>query len=796
MSTPNVNWLNIPEELRARPQWAVASPEKMPLMVVDNQLVNAHVDGYEFMTFEQAASIAYRKGLHIGYIITDRDPYCCIDLDVKAHTTQEEMDYYLQLVKVYDSYSEFSRSGQGMHIWARGNIGKGCRFGGLEVYSQRRFIISTGNVYNPKPIEDRQELLEKLAIRIRANQAASNFTLEEQEAVYDDQEILERASYAENGDKFLALCRGEWQEMGFPSQSEADLALMSMFTFYSESNEQCRRLFRMTALGQRKKAERNQYLDYMIGLKRGQQLEQKELQATIERQAREFAERVSAPARAQDYYEQAVALTPERILQAKQAIAEMQSHHEEEPQHNQLSVALAKQEFEESELYQEAAGLDWPPGFAGVIASFIYQASPRPVREVSIVATLGFLAGLFGKRYNISGTGLNCYIILVAKSGVGKEAMHSGISTIMRDCANPVLNQRISFTEFASGPALMKACEANHCFVNVLGEFGRKLVRMANDGTEGPMHTLRTAMTNLYQKSGHKSIVGGLGYSTQEKDVSSVHGIAYSMIGETTPNTFYESLTASMMEDGFMSRFNIVHYEGRRPEFNEKHLTKTPSIIIQAINNYTGDVVTDAARSLEAPQDVQVDDWSKKAFDTFNLECDRNINSTEDESYRQMWNRAHLKVMRLAALLAVADNNLFPVVKKEHTLWALALVRKDISRMSDRIQSGDVGSGDESREKLLGKMILKYIQEGPGYTHIRKVDLLHQSGLIPRSWLQTLAANRSSFRAHKMGYNRALDLTIKSFIDSGYLVEADQRVLTSLGYTGKAYRVMDLPNVG
>ena len=41
-----------------------------------------------------------------------------------------------------------------------------------------------------------------------------------------------------------------------------------------------------------------------------------------------------------------------------------------------------------------------------------------------------------------------------------------------------------------------------------------------------------------------------------------------------------------------------------------------------------------------------------------------------------MWNRAHLKVLKVASLLAVADNYIFPVINNDHATWAMKLVER------------------------------------------------------------------------------------------------------------------------
>src|SRR3546814_14385437 len=87
------------------------------------------------------------------------------------------------------------------------------------------------------------------------------------------------------------------------------------------------------------------------------------------------------------------------------------------------------------------------------------------------------------KEWHIPGSGLNFYIFLVARSAIGKEALHTGIANVVNACLSqsPIFGNFVDFTEYASGPALIKACAHNNSFVNVSGEWGRRMKRIANE---------------------------------------------------------------------------------------------------------------------------------------------------------------------------------------------------------------------------------------------------------------------------------------------------------------------------
>jgi putative DNA primase/helicase len=58
-----------------------------------------------------------------------------------------------------------------------------------------------------------------------------------------DFKILEKCKRTNNADRFNFLYSGSWNMLGYPSQSEADLALCSMFAVYTQDRSQIERLF-------------------------------------------------------------------------------------------------------------------------------------------------------------------------------------------------------------------------------------------------------------------------------------------------------------------------------------------------------------------------------------------------------------------------------------------------------------------------------------------------------------------------------------------------------------------------
>ncbi len=100
-----------------------------------------------------------------------------------------------------------------------------------------------------------------------AVKGGDDFELVEVESDKTDAEVIAEVKRLA---KYRGLWDGEWQD-AYPSQSEADYALLGRLCGLTCSNEQARRLFRESVLGRRDKAQRDDYLNRMLKRFRSEQ---------------------------------------------------------------------------------------------------------------------------------------------------------------------------------------------------------------------------------------------------------------------------------------------------------------------------------------------------------------------------------------------------------------------------------------------------------------------------------------------------------------------------------------------
>ena len=140
----------IPEELRVRPQWVVwkavgDKPDKVPYSVRSGRKASS-TDLMSWSTFQEALE-AYKNGEYagLGFVFSSADPYTGIDLDNCVGGDGEIALWALEIARYFDSYTELSATGTGLHIIVRGDV-PNRRKGDVEVYSSKRFFTMTGHV--------------------------------------------------------------------------------------------------------------------------------------------------------------------------------------------------------------------------------------------------------------------------------------------------------------------------------------------------------------------------------------------------------------------------------------------------------------------------------------------------------------------------------------------------------------------------------------------------------------------------------------------------------------------------
>jgi len=798
------NYDRIPSDMRTYKQWIVwkledrdnTKPTKVPYSALTGRHASV-TDASTWATFDEAVACARAQTATyagIGFVFTEHDPFAGTDLD-DVSDNPKALAVQTKIFDMFNSYSELSPSGTGLHIICRGHVPNGRRRGGVELYSSERFFTMTGNVYRDAPIAERQALVSQLWHELGGQ--AKNLTyggdLVEK---LTDEEVISRASGAVNGDKFDQLHRGDISN--YPSQSEADQAYMNFLAFYTQHRLQLMRLFRASPLGKREKAQRNKYLTYTINRAFDLMVPPVDLDAFKNAVADKIGQ-LKAP----DEPAQITAPTvgkPVIDLSAQIARATGTS-----------APAVVPQALPKTATYKaptKQAPVEFPPGLLGEVADFIYRAAPRPVAEIAIAGAIGLLAGICGRSYNYSGAGLNQYVLMLAATGRGKEAIPSGVSRLMTALTEtdttagttklapvPAAKEFIGPSSLPSGPGLMKVFKEQKSFVSIVGEIGLWMQRINHPRANAADLSVKTVLLDLYGKSSYGNVAGGSAYSNKENNTGAVKSPALTFLGEGTPSTFFVSLDEMLIASGFLPRFLTLHYDGPRVDLNEGHGEVRPSDgLVSRLATLATNCLT--LNNADHVNEVQVEPDAFEALKVIDNEATAIINDKDRARVLdELYNRCHMKTFKLAALVAVGMDPDMPTITIEAVEWANDIVQRDIDLYVRKFEMGDIGSdtGESKQVNYIISVVQQYLKQD--YTQVEKYSAkrnMHADHVIPYAYIQRRCVATAAFKHDRIGATNAIKRTIQSMLDEGALVEVGRQDMGKYNVRGKAYVVGDV----
>lgn len=423
----------------------------------------------------------------------------------------------------------------------------------------------------------------------------------------------------------------------------------------------------------------------------------------------------------------------------------------------------------------------FPPGLIGEVAAYIHEQAPYPNKTIALAGAIGFLSGLAGRAYNThTGAGLNQYLLVLASTGAGKEAIADGISKLMLSAqvSVPAITGFKGPAHFASAQGMLKALATSPCFVSIIGEFGLKFRALASPKASPNDVALKAALLDLFGKSGQGKLLDPMAYSDTTKNTATIESPALSIIGESTPESFFEAIDDGVIADGLLPRFLVFLAIQKRPYLNKNAIASPPPPLVKAVVDLA-DICLRYAHTRQATI-VGIDAEAADTFNRFERWTTDQINQGNSEASRQLWNRANLKAQKLASLCAVGINPLAPSVVNAEAMWATNLVAAQTHYLLGRFAAGDIGEvgGNETRQlDDLTRVIREYLVNGfevaSKYLRGNEQTLreMYCKQVFPLSYLQRRLFGLAAFKNDRIGATKAIDRAINSMLLGDYIRE-------------------------
>lgn len=273
----------IPAELCALPQWVCwrlehrdGKPTKVPYIADQSRGLSkaSSTNAATWRTFsESTAALNTGRYSGIGFVFNPEDPYTGIDLD-HCRTEDGITSWAQRIVDRMQSYTEWSPSGEGLHIFIKASMNghdrkrRAVDEGGVELYDQGRYFTVTGRHFDGSALTIReaqadldelltelfppQEIVPRPVLSIVPRDYEFRFGGSSGGPMqWTDAQLIDRAMRAFNGAKFSALWNGDSTSYisgkDPEGKSTGDYALLGLLAFWTNNDaDRIESLFRQS----------------------------------------------------------------------------------------------------------------------------------------------------------------------------------------------------------------------------------------------------------------------------------------------------------------------------------------------------------------------------------------------------------------------------------------------------------------------------------------------------------------------------------------------------------------------
>lgn len=385
-----------------------------------------------------------------------------------------------------------------------------------------------------------------------------------------------------------------------------------------------------------------------------------------------------------------------------------------------------------------------PPGILGDIARWVTATAPKSQPELSLAAAIALCSVVMGRTYRSQyGNFTSLYLVMVAKSTEGKEHPQSCVEKILTSANLP---QLIGGSGYTSAGAVYSALLKSPAHIATIDEMG-KLLKVSR--AKGQSHT-EAALDKLVEAFGRQDgVLRPPTYSTMTMSKTQsagvpervVHNPGITLLGATTPGTFYENLTDDLVKDGFLGRCLVI--QSRQPRQLTRFVDRTdpPQKVLDwcaavhvanaADGNLSGMLPADLpAKLIELP----FDESCRPLMDAFETRLNDAKEACEGEGLDVLLGRTLEKAMKLGMIVCKAENPDNKVVMPHHLEWAIAFVNHYDNAMVRAVRTERVSTQTDANVKK----VIEYIRNAKKYANDAKWGGVLVTGAMPHSKLLKL----------------------------------------------------------